>query len=253
MSSGADLQPCYKVANAPLNLFPFPHFFIQDVFSADYYAEMQAMLPEPSDMLPIADVRPVTGYPERFVLDFGGAQFQSLPAHKQAFWRDLHSWLVGGRFGQVVLNKFGQFLDQRFGQEQVGLHDEALLVQDITNYKLGPHTDTPRKVITLLFYLPKDTSQSHMGTSIYVPKEPTFRCPGGPHYPHEGFERLWSMPFLPNSLFAFFKTDNSFHGVEPVRDEDCRRWLLLYDLYEQKAPAAASAPAPAAPKVKFSF
>ena len=133
------------------------------------------------------------------------------------------------------------------------MQDEALLVQDITNYKLGPHTDTPHKVITLLFYLPKDTSQSHMGTSIYVPKEPTFRCPGGPHYPHEGFERLWSMPFLPNSLFAFFKTDNSFHGVEPVRDEGCRRWLLLYDLYEQKVPAAAPAPAAAAPKVKFSF
>jgi hypothetical protein len=252
MYSGADLQPCYKVANAPLNVFPYPHFFVQDVFAAEYYQQIQANLPEPSDMLPIEQVRPVKGYPERFVLDFKGPQLQSLPAYKQAFWLDLHKWLVGGRFGQLVLNKFGHFLNQRFSKEQVGLHDEALLVQDITNYKLGPHTDSPRKVITLLFYLPKDTSQSHMGTSIYVPKDPAFRCPGGPHYPHEGFERLWSMPFVPNSLFAFFKSDNSFHGVEPVVDEDTKRWLLLYDLYED-APVAASAPAPAAPKMKFSF
>ena len=88
-----------------------------------------------------------------------------------------------------------------------------------------------RKVITLLFYLPKDESQRHLGTSIYLPKDREFRCPGGPHYSREGFERIVTMPFLPNSLFVFLKTNNSFHGVEPVQDPDTRRWLLLYDLY----------------------
>jgi hypothetical protein len=39
------------------------------------------------------------------------------------------------------------------------------------------------------------------------------------------------MPFKPNTLFAFVKTDNSFHGVEPVMDPDTKRWLLLYDVY----------------------
>lgn len=232
MSSGADLQPCYKVANAALNVYPYPHLFVQDIFSADYYAQIQANLPEPSDMLPIGEVRPVEGYAERFVLNFKGPQFQSLPPQKQEFWRELHRWLVGGRFCHIVMGKFGQFMTERFGKGPVSLRDEALLVQDITNYKLGPHTDTLRKVITLLFYLPKDTSQAHLGTSIYLPKDPAFRCPGGPHHPHENFERLQTMPFLPNALFAFFKTDNSFHGVEPVADPDTRRWLLLYDLYD---------------------
>lgn len=81
-----------------------------------------------------------------------------------------------------------------------------------------------------------------------MPKDPNFRCPGGPHYPHEGFERLKTLPFLPNSLFAFVKTDNSFHGVEPIGDANCRRWLLLYDLYAQQAQPAAPTP-----KVEFSF
>jgi hypothetical protein len=253
MSSGADLQPCYKVANAPLNVFPYPHFFLEEVFDPKYYDRLQAMLPEPADMLPIAQVRPVKGYDERFVFDLTGPQLDALPAQKQVFWRELHQWLVGGRFGQVVLNRFGHFMNQRFTTDQVALHDEALLVQDVTNYKLGPHTDAPRKVVTLIFYLPQDTSQSHLGTSIYVPKDAAFRCPGGPHYPHDAFDRVWTAPFLPNSLFAFFKTDNSFHGVERVVDEDCRRWLLLYDFYEQAPRTAASAPAPAAAKVKFSF
>jgi hypothetical protein len=150
----------------------------------------------------------------------------------------------------LMLAKFAPFLNQRFqGQSGMRFHDEALLVQDTTRYQLGPHTDAPRKVVTLLFYLPPDESQRHLGTSIYLPKDRDFRCPGGPHHPHDRFDRVWTMPFLPNSLFAFFKNDVSFHGVEPVLDAGCRRWLLLYDIYHRAAPAQA-APAPG---VKFSF
>jgi hypothetical protein len=252
-SRAADLQPSYKVANAPLNLFPYPHFFVQDIFDADYYAQIQAHLPDPKDMRPIGEVRPVRGYNERFVMELGSRQLETLPREKQAFWRDLNSWIVGGRFGELVLNKFGQFMSQRFGATEVDLYEEAMLVQDITNYALGPHTDATRKVITMLFYLPPDASQAHLGTSIYVPRQANFRCNGGPHYPHEGFERLCTMPFLPNCLFAFFKTDNSFHGVERVADPDCKRWLLLYDVYvEEKVATTAPARKPTA-DVKFSF
>jgi hypothetical protein len=31
MSSRAELELSYKVGNAPINLYPFPHFFIQNV------------------------------------------------------------------------------------------------------------------------------------------------------------------------------------------------------------------------------
>ena len=77
---------------------------------------------------------------------------------------------------------------------------------------------------------------------------------GGPHYPFEWFERMASMPFRPNSLFTFVKGDNSFHGVEPVRDADCKRWLLLFDVFMEQAPVqtlqqpgspASAQPAPA--------
>ena len=255
MSSSAELHVAYKVANAPVKLFPYPHFYIENIFPADFYQSLQASLPDPSAMLPIADVRPVKGYKERFVFELGGAQLATLPESKRVFWDELRKWLIAGRFGQVVLNKFGQYLEQRFGKDQVSLYDEALLVQDITNYKLGPHTDTPRKVVTLLFYLPKDESQKHLGTSLYVPKDPNFRCPGGPHHKHDQFERIWTNPFLPNALFGFLKTDTSFHGVEPIGDEDCRRWLLLYDIYVHETQRAKAEPtgSAAASKTKFSF
>jgi hypothetical protein len=49
-------------------------------------------------------------------------------------------------------------------------------------------------------------------------------------------------------LFAFFKTNNSFHGVDPITDEHVERDLLLYDIQvsnagERKTPATAHVPA----------
>jgi len=233
MSSDAELQLIYKVANAPVNPWPFPHFYVPDIFPADYYAKLQAMLPEPDAMKALPDVRPVPkdSYRERFVIVLSPEALQVLPEEQRAFWSDMRNTLMGGAFARTMLEKFNAPISQRFAGQRIRFYDEALLVKDTTHYALGPHSDSPRKVITMLFYLPRDDSQRHLGTSIYLPRDRNFRCPGGPHYPREGFERLATMPFMPNSLFVFLKTNNSFHGVEPVTDPDTRRWLLLYDIH----------------------
>ena len=219
MSSSAELQLAYKVSNAPINLFPYPHFVVHDVFPAPYYAELQRNLPNPAVLRTLKEARGVGGYDERFVFEFRPDALAQLPEAQREFWSELHAWLVGGRFAHLMLSKFSPYIKQRLGDvTNVRFRDEALLVQDTTNYKLGPHTDAPRKVLTLLFYLPKERD---------------FRCPGGPHHPHERFDRVWTVPYVPNTLFAFFKNDVSFHGVEPVRDADTRRWLLLYDIFQR--------------------
>jgi hypothetical protein len=125
------------------------------------------------------------------------------------------------------------------------------VVQDRTNYVLGPHTDSPLKVVSFLFYLPADAALPHLGTSMYVPKDPSFTCPGGPHHAFENFDRLLTIPYVPNTLFGFMKTPNAFHGVEPITDENVERALLLYDIKAQNIPAPT--PAPSKPLSQFSF
>jgi hypothetical protein len=166
--------------------------------------------------------------------------------------------MLGPAFGAPVLRMFDPYLKQRFGVKDLGaldFYDEALLVQDYTTYSLGPHTDTPSKVLSFLFYLPADDSRPHLGTSMYVPKDPAFTCRGGPHHKFEPFRRVVTMPYVPNTLFAFLKTDNSFHGVEPVTEEGVRRDLLLYDIrVNMPGEVARAAPAGAgAAPVRFSF
>jgi hypothetical protein len=243
MASAAETHLLYKTANAPILPYPYPHFFVPDVFPEDFYQALQQNLPDPSALIPLEEARPVRGYKERFVLELKGQFLNRIPEDKRRFWQDFANWFVGGAFGQLMLRKFGGQVQQRFqDMPNVEFEDEAMLVEDITNYSLGPHTDTPRKVITFLFYLPKDRSQIHLGTSIYVPKNPQFRCVGGPHHKFDDFDRMATMPFSPNSLFCFFKTDHSFHGVEPVTDPDCRRWLLLFDIYLKQNQASAQNP-----------
>ena len=53
---------------------------------------------------------------------------------------------------------------------------------------------------------------------------------GSTHHKREQFDLLLTMPYRPNTVFAFLKTPNSFHGVEPVLARDVRRDLLLYGI-----------------------
>jgi len=262
MSSGAELHVLYKIANAPINPFPFPHIYVRDVFPEDYYRQLRAALPPAETYKSLKALGRVgPSYPDtRFVIPITPENTQAMSEPFRTFWLKLAEWMLVG-FGAAMLSKFKPFLEQRFGNgTSQEFYNEALLIQDWTAYSLGPHTDTPRKVLSFLFYLPADDSLARLGTSIYVPKQPDFRCPGGPHHPFEKFDRMMTMPYLPNTLFAFIKTNNSFHGVEPITEGSVRRDLLLYDIYVRNPPEAArekkdqeAQPAAAKPAVNFSF
>jgi hypothetical protein len=259
MSSSAEQHTLYQVANAPLREHPYPHILVRDVFEPEFYRRMLKNLLPAELMRPIKEERQVgKGYSDdRYVYTLSQDKVGALPQPYGRFWDELTRWLLATPFALTLFGKFGPFIHERFGDPQPGFFNEALLVDDRVRYALGPHTDTPTKVITLLFYLPADASHPHLGTSIYVPRDPSFRCAGGPHYPFEQFERVVTMPYLPNTLFAFVKTDNSFHGVEPIRDRDYRRHLLLYDIKcnfaDLPRPDVAASSAAPSPRVQFTF
>lgn len=261
MPSNVNLHVLYQIANAPIRLFPFPHIYVQNVFPADFYHELRGRLPPAEAYQNLEALKRVgAGYPDtRLVMVVTPENVRALPEPSRSFWGATAKWLLGGVFAQGALSKFAEFLERRFGDpRKLKFYDEALVVQDYTTYSLGPHTDSPSKVLSFLFYLPPNDSLAHLGTSLYVPKDPRFTCPGGPHHPFELFDRMMTMPFLPNTLFAFLKTQNSFHGVEPIRETGIRRDLLLYDIRvaetpESKQPQLATTGQAASPTSKFSF
>lgn len=238
-----ELAVLYKIGNAQVREFPYPHLYVPDIFPAEFFAELRRNLPPQETLRTLGELGRVKGgdgYPDRGVLPVTQQNLAALEAGQRAFWERTAQWLLGQRFGNMVIGKFAPYLTQRLGDlRNVRFGWEALIVRDRTKYSLGPHTDSPSKALAFLFYLPPDDSLAHLGTSIYLPRDPRFQCPGGPHYPFEQFERMYTARYVPNALFAFMKTDNSFHGVEPITDANVQRDLLLYDIRAEVAPQTA--------------
>jgi hypothetical protein len=253
----AEVHTAYEFGNSQIREFPFPHFYLKDIFPADFYQKIQKNLPTTSDLLPIEEKRPVKGYKERFVCCFDDESLSSLTSEKSIFWKEFRDTYLRGAFGSLLMRKFNSLIAERFeGRADLEFYDELLLVYDVKNYQLGPHTDSPKKVITVLFYLPSDKDHESLGTSIYLPKDSSIKCPGGPHHKHEDFIKIKTMPYYPNSAFCFFKTNNSFHGVEKLTEEGYGRWLLLYDIYVKNPEVKTSSFEPQvniSTPVKFSF
>lgn len=234
MFSPVEAHVVYKVANAPMRNYPYPHIYVENVFPCDFYAQLRAHWPDSTALTSLADTGRVSkgAYRERFVLPFTPADIGRLPENRRAFWSEFGSWFMADRFRTTMIEKFESCVRQRFGDDRryCRFESDSLVVRDKTNFSIGPHSDAPHRLLSMLFYCPDDDSMSHLGTSVYVPLDPDFRCKGGPHYPHKKFHKVITMEYKPNTLFAFFKTDSSFHGVEPIKDEHVQRDILLYDV-----------------------
>ena len=223
------LSLAYRVANAPLRPWPFAHIAVDGVLEG--FRWIQGCPPDPQAFTKLGDTGrvPAGAYPQRSVFYLGKPEYMSrLAGERRALWQGVADELLSDDVMRAFLGVFAPVLQQRFQGQRVRFRSEACLMRDAPGYALGPHTDSPRKVVSALFYLNGGLDD---GTSLYVPKDRSFTCPGGPHHQREDFDRVTTIPFRPDTLFAFAKTDRSFHGVEPVPEGAPTRELLLYDVY----------------------
>lgn len=234
MDISEELKIAYKIANKQINIFPYPHLYINNIFTDSFYSQIINHLPHFDQLKTLSDVRPVHkgAYEERFALNLDDKSLGVLSDKNYLFWSNFRKqFLSGGIKNFLLTTKFSAYVEARFPDfKELYFYDELLLINDTLNYSLGPHTDSPKKVMSFLFYLPSDESQIELGTSIYIPKDGSFTCAGLTHHLHDDFIKIHTNDFLPNSVFGFIKCNNSFHGVEKIVSDE-RRWVLLYDIY----------------------
>lgn len=191
---------------------PFPYFYAKNVFPTDVYAQIQEILADKKDF-----------HSEKFA----NRTFADEIGIPQV------DFMKTSNFALDILHLFFPEMEEKFVGTKTQFEWDLRLIRDQQHYKIGPHTDAPWKVISLLFYLPVDGQHSDYGTSIYVPKDPTFTCEGGPHYPFEPFTKVWTAPFAANTCLGFWKTNKSFHGVEPI-PVNFQRDVLLFNIYRKR-------------------
>ena len=224
----------YRIANAQIHTYPYTHFYIENIFPPDFYDEMIGKFPDEAQFKSLVEMgnAPPGTYENRYVLPLKPNDLSQLPFDQLMFWSHFSQAFAQEVWPKTLLGKFHSDIRNRFGDHYLhtAFYSKVELLSDQSEYAIGPHTDHPRRVLTLLFYLPSSTKQAHLGTSLYRPKDPYFRCEGLKHHTHEGFTKVFKVPFLPNSVFGFIKSDHSFHGVESIGKQECPRRLLNYTL-----------------------
>jgi hypothetical protein len=219
-----------RIEETPIETEPFPHIYVRDVFQADFYAHLLTQLP--SDDRYVAFPPP---YESRLSINLE----RETAAELGPFWQAFEAWINGQDFLDGMVRKFAEFLPLMHDYRapiaranasggSVSIRAQTILNRDYANFALGPHTGGLSKFIVAILYLASDARFADFGTSIYRPKEPAFITWDSTVYPHEKFRLVRTFPNLPNSMFIFVKTHNSFHGVEPGRYSNDGRNLLMW-------------------------
>lgn len=202
----------YALRNATVKKWPFPHFYVENCFPDDFYRSLTEKLAEKDDF------KGVEGR-------YSGRTFARAEDISELDFMNTQEFM------QQVAKVFHPYMKAHFGDTEAKIFHDLRLIRDGKNYSIGPHTDANWKLVSLLFYLPATDEHSYAGTSIYLPKDRSLTCPGGPHHQFKDFDLIATAPYKPNTCFGFFKTAQSFHGVEQL-PEAFKRDLLLYNLYD---------------------
>jgi len=238
-----------KIKSSEIIHTPFEHKFVENVFPEDFYEKLILNIPNKSDYVPILETGIVGKEysPERFIFDLLDRQLiEKLDLERINFFRSLLDIIrskelfnsVTSQFFNTIKKRVADFSEiekEQFGTSDFKFNIRTSLIKDFTKYSLGAHTDAIHKLISFLFYLPTDDNLSKVGTTLYEPKEEI------EHHRHHSkedtnklFKKIKTCPFIPNSVFVFPRTHNSFHGVEEVNIEQKERNLLLLNYYFQK-------------------
>lgn len=227
MFSEARRHMMYRIANATVLSYPFPHMVVTEILPPGFHRHALAMLPADDAYLGFGGAGRRTFIPEP-----GVQLMQSDPA--RAFWTDMLAAITHEDVGAWIMARFYDVISARFGLDAPGssisLRAEATLARDDAMQARGPSTGGAPVVVTSAIQLAPDASRGDLGLSLYVPNDQGFSCGGGIEHPRARFERVTVIPYAPNTLVAMPKTDQSFVGHEAVDDPGARRDLLLHEM-----------------------
>lgn len=200
---------------------PFGHCSIENVFPDAVFAKLLESFPDPKFYHPLnlkawsrAD-----GESTRDRLFLSRDALEPLPDELNKFWNLIAQVITSERLKRAIYAKLWKDIALRFNLTEDQVPDvpgypRAVLFRDTAEYKIKPHPDGVSRVVTMMYYLPRDMSQKDLGTSLYT-KQPLLKRLTG-----DKFREVKRFPHLPNSACAFvvnrLPERTSWHGKEII-------------------------------------
>lgn len=231
---------CQNVKRTPLERDPFPHLVLQQFFPADVYSELQRLFPELSlfEAFSYEKHHTENGESNRRRFQTSNASLDRLPPAARVFWYSVRSALGSPELKTAVFEKLAPGLAFRYRVDEAAaaeLPGYALpeVFHETDGYRIKPHPDTRKKVVTMQIALPEDDRQSAMGTEFY---RRSLRPAAWLREPL-GFEIAKRMKFEPNCAYAFTVLNTtllkSWHGRTTIPGQCGARKSLLNIWYEK--------------------
>ncbi|MFQ5626660.1 MAG: hypothetical protein ACE5FM_08420 [Methyloligellaceae bacterium] len=198
---------------------PFGHCYIENVFPQDFYQQMLSQLPDNEvyrALNPKAYGR-AGGESTRDRLFLSKQGLEPLKGEMKSCWTTVANIITSEQLKRAVFSKLWKDIALRFEVSREDVPDiktypRAVLFRDTDEYRIKPHPDGESRIVTMMYYLPRDLSQEDLGTSLYVKQPPLKRLFG------EKFKEVKRFPFRPNCGYAFvvnrLPERTSWHGRE---------------------------------------
>ncbi|HWK64383.1 MAG TPA: hypothetical protein VNS34_05555 [Rhizobiaceae bacterium] len=215
---------------------PFPHIFFKNFFPDEFYGRMLKAFPKDG-------YSSIARNGTRLELPLYDGHVDKIDRDLQGIWRAVSEALTSSEVQVAIRRQLRAGLEIRARGDRVAGPDALRMVArpvlyvDKDGYKINPHPDTRKKVVTMQLYCPADDSQRELGTTLYKAS-----LKGLLHVGSYGLEPVKTFPFLPNVGYAFVVlkahhslTGMSWHGRPTIRaTSDQPRLSILNTYYEDE-------------------
>lgn len=222
--------------NVSIRHQPYTVFYIRDLVHPEFYSSLAETFP----LLSRFRYRETLGNKYLLTELEGQPYYDFVDAHPQ--WRKFYNEIKSISFREQVLSfvrshMSGSLTDDRVADSFTSRFEFSALPTNGGSQR--PHTDSPRKVVTLVLSLMKEGEWNPNwggGTSICRPKDETLHSNYSNQYlDFDDVEVIDTFPFIPNGCVMFVKTDVSWHCVTPINlpDSNAMRKTVAISLYNK--------------------
>jgi hypothetical protein len=222
--AGVEQQLVAAVDRSELRHKPFDHVYMEDVLDRESYRALLDAMPDARFYhdLKHRDAVRKDGSSTRLRMYLYPELLGRLPKKQRQVWLPLAKALCSPELEAAFKRKFRAALEARFGKpaEKIGMYPIPILLRDQPGYRIGIHSDVPKKAITVQFYLPNDDSQRGIGTIFHESDK------------GQGAKRTTQMPFVPASGYAFpVSLTKSWHSAATTKKSDGERVSMMVTYY----------------------
>lgn len=192
----------HKIKNTKLSKDPFLHLNVVNLFSEDEYEEILRSLPLDKDWEGITE--------NNMRRRSWQNQVYSFNHNKTYLTKSISEFFESDIFIDTLEKKFSKNFTKYKSDAKV----KTVWCRDYDGASITPHRDQNNKLLSFLFYLPKDNNNPQNGTQLLEPVNQTVFERGDNHLQWYDFKKITDITFIRNKFICWTVDENSFHSVD---------------------------------------